>query len=155
MLAHARERVPQATFVEGRLEALPVDDGRFDLAVCCLALSHCRQLAAPVAELARAVRPGGRVIITDLHPCMVQLGGQAAYVDVHGTPAFVRSYAHLHANYLRAFAAEGLDVHELFEPPPDRPWFEMQTAAWSHVPEAFQQAFEGIPAAIVWSLVKR
>jgi hypothetical protein len=61
----------------------------------------------------------------------------------------------LHRDYLRAFAAAGLDVDELFEPAPDLRWFELQTAAWSHAPEAFRKAFEGVPAAIVWSLVKR
>src|SRR5262245_2666133 len=79
MLARAREKVPGATFLSGRLEALPVDDGGFDLAVCCLALDHCADLTPPIAEFARAVRPGGRVILTDIHPAMVHLGGQAAY----------------------------------------------------------------------------
>jgi SAM-dependent methyltransferase len=155
MLDLARAKVPAARFVEGRLEALPVDDASFDLAVCCLALDHCDDVAPPIAELARAVRPGGRVILTDIHPSMVALGGQAAFVDEDGAWAFVRAHPHLHGDYVRAFAAGGLDVDELFEPPPDQSWFEMQTVAWTHAPDAFRRAYEGIPAAIVWSLVRR
>lgn len=155
MLARARKKVPGATFLDGRLEALPVDDGSFDLAVCCLALDHCADLGPPIAELARAVRPGGSVILTDIHPAMVHLGGQAAYVDADGARAFVRAHPHLHSDYLSAFRAAGLDVDELIEPPPNRAWFEMQKGAWSNAPEAFVRAFDGIPAAIVWSLVKR
>jgi ubiquinone/menaquinone biosynthesis C-methylase UbiE len=155
MLAVARARVPRARFVQGRLEALPVDDASADVAVCCLALDHCTDIAAPIAELARATRPGGRVVLSDIHPSMVHLGGQAAYVDEGGSWAFVRAHAHIHSDYLRAFAANGLDVEELLEPTPNQAWFELQESAWSGAPDAFRQAFEGIPAAIVWSLVKR
>ncbi len=155
MLELARAKVPEARFVDGRLEALPVEDASFDLAVCSLALDHVADIGPPIAELARAVRPGGRVILTDIHPCMVHLGGQAAFPDEDGAWAFVRAHPHLHSDYLRAFAASGLDVDELFEPPPDRSWFELQTLVWTEAPDAFRRAYEGIPAAIVWSLVRR
>jgi SAM-dependent methyltransferase len=154
MLAVARARVPAARFAEGRLETLPVEDASFDLAVCCLALDHCVRIDGPIAELARAVRAGGRVVLTDIHPAMVHLGGQAAYVDEAGAWAFVRAHPHLHGDYLRAFAAAGLSVEELFEPPPNQAWFEAQQTAWSEAPDAFRAAFQDIPAAIVWSLVK-
>jgi SAM-dependent methyltransferase len=155
MLELARAKVPSARFADGRLEALPVEDASFDLAVCSLALDHFADVGPPIAELARAVRPGGRVILTDIHPCMVHLGGQAAFQDEAGAWAFVRAHPHRHGDYLRAFAASGLDVDDLIEPPPDQSWFEMQTIAWTHAPDAFRRAYEGIPAAIVWSLVRR
>ena len=154
MLALAREKVPGAEFVQGRLEELPVQDAAFDLVVCCLALDHCADVAPAIAELGRAARPGGRVVISDIHPTMIHLGGQAAYVDEHREWAFVRGHAHLHSEYLRALSAAGLEVDELFEPAPNRGWFEMQQVAWAEAPEAFRQAYGGIPAAIVWSLVK-
>jgi SAM-dependent methyltransferase len=155
MLAVARELVSRAEFVEGRLESLPVEGERFDLVVCALALDHLPALDAAVAELARAAGRGGRVVITDVHPFMVQLGGHAAYAGAAGAWAFVRAHPHLHRDYLRAFRAARLEVDELLEPPPDRRWFELQSAAWTHAPDAFRQAFEGMPAAIVWSLIKR
>jgi SAM-dependent methyltransferase len=155
MLEVARAKVPQARFVDGRLEALPVGAASFDLVVCCLALDHCPQLGPPIAELSRATVSGGRVIITDLHPCMIHLGAQAAFLNASGAWAFVRAHPHLHRDYLHAFKTTGLEVDELFEPAPDEAWFEMQQAAWAHAPAAFRQAFEGIPAGIVWSLLKR
>ena len=153
MLELARGKVPGADLRVGRLEALPVDHSSYDLVTCSLALDHCAQLDAPIAELARAARPGGRVIITDLHPFMVLLGGQAAYPDEDGW-AFVRAHPHLHQDYLRAFSANHLEVLDLMEPFPDREWFEMQPRPWAHAREAFTKAFAGIPAAIVWSLVR-
>jgi ubiquinone/menaquinone biosynthesis C-methylase UbiE len=154
MLAVARAKVPEAGFVAGRLEALPVEDESFDLVVCCLALDHCADIGPPIAELARAARPGGRVVISDIHPTMIHLGGQAAFVDEHGAWAFVRGHAHLHSTYLSALADAGLSVDRLFEPSPSQGWFELQKLAWSEAPEAFRQAYGGLPAAIVWSLVK-
>lgn len=155
MLTVARAKVPQATFLHGQLELLPVDTAGFDVAVCCLALDHFARLTEPVAELARAVRPGGRVIITDVHPFMVALGGQAMYVQQDGEPAFVRCHRHYHEEYLRAFAASGLEVEKLLEVPPNEAWYEMQGDPCGQAPEAFRQAFDGIPATLLWSLVKR
>jgi ubiquinone/menaquinone biosynthesis C-methylase UbiE len=154
MLALAREKVPGAEFVQGRLEELPVEDAAFDLVVCCLALDHCADVGPAIAELGRAARRGGRVVISDIHPTMIHLGGQAAYVDEQREWAFVRGHAHLHSEYLRSLSAAGLEVDELFEPAPNPGWFEMQQVAWAEAPEAFRQAYGGIPAAIVWSLVK-
>jgi SAM-dependent methyltransferase len=136
MLDLARTKVPAAELRSGRLEALPVDDASFDLVTCSLALDHCAQLGPPIAELARAARAGGRVIITDLHPFIVLLGGQAAYPDADGW-AFVRAHPHLHGDYLRAFSKSDLEVDQLLEPAPDRDWFEMQPRAWAHAREAF------------------
>ena len=82
MLEHARAKVPGARFETGDLTVLPLSDGAVDLAVCSFALTHCADLGPPVSELARVVRPGGHVIISDVHPFSVFLGGQARYRPV-------------------------------------------------------------------------
>src|SRR5438132_4537923 len=61
MLARARAAVPGARFEEGDLSRLPLEAASVDLAVCALAYDHVPDVAGPVAELARVVRPGGRV----------------------------------------------------------------------------------------------
>ena len=43
----------------GAGEALPVDDGEFDLVYCCDVLEHVDDLAAVMSETARAIAPGG------------------------------------------------------------------------------------------------
>ena len=48
--------------LEGTVESLPVADGSFDVVLCTQVLEHARDPARAVAELARVVAPGGRVL---------------------------------------------------------------------------------------------
>jgi SAM-dependent methyltransferase len=52
---------PAADLV-GPVEALPVDDGSFDIVLCTQVLEHCDDPAQAVRELRRVVAPGGRVL---------------------------------------------------------------------------------------------
>jgi SAM-dependent methyltransferase len=155
MLDLARTRVPQARFLEGDLHDLPVEDGEFDLAVCALALGHCDDLRTPVAELTRAVRPGGQVVLSDLHPAMSVAGGQALFETTDGSLAFVREHVHLHGEYLHAFGHSGLDVVRCLEPRFGPDEAAMQGMAAQFVPEATRAAFVGLPAALIWQLERR
>jgi ubiquinone/menaquinone biosynthesis C-methylase UbiE len=152
MLDLARAGVPRARFLEGNLHDLPVEDGEFDLAVCALALGHCDDLRAPVTELARAVRAGGSVVLSDLHPALSVAGGQALFEAADGSLAFVREHEHLHGEYLDAFAGAGLDVVRCLEPRFGPEEAGMQGMAAQFIPEATQAAFVGLPGALVWQL---
>lgn len=68
MLGRARERVamdPQmrgrVTLVEGEAERLPFADGEFDHLTFTYLLRYVQDPAATLAELARVVKPGGRI----------------------------------------------------------------------------------------------
>jgi ubiquinone/menaquinone biosynthesis C-methylase UbiE len=52
-------------FLVGRAERLPCAAGSFDAAFAARLLLHVADRAAAVAELARVVRPGGRVVLMD------------------------------------------------------------------------------------------
>jgi ubiquinone/menaquinone biosynthesis C-methylase UbiE len=155
MLDLAQERVPDARFLEGDLRDLPVEDGEFDVAVCALALGHVEQLAPPVAELARSVRTGGSLVLSDLHPAMSVAGGQALFESADGSLAFVREHVHLHGEYLDAFTAADLEVVRCVEPRYGPAEAGMQAMAAHFIPEATQAAFAGMPGALVWQLERR
>lgn len=71
MLSAARRRLKEFAHVEVRhadLEALPVDDGALDAAVMLLVLHHVTEPADALAEAARCLKPGGRLVIADMLP---------------------------------------------------------------------------------------
>src|SRR5262245_47363703 len=69
MLDLARERAREfgidADLREGDAQALPFDASSFDTVVCTLSLCAIPDDARTVAEMARVVRPGGRVLLLD------------------------------------------------------------------------------------------
>lgn len=69
MLEIARERLAElgreAVLLEGDAEALPFDDASFDTVVCALGLCSIPDNARAVAEMARVLRPGGRLLLLD------------------------------------------------------------------------------------------
>jgi ubiquinone/menaquinone biosynthesis C-methylase UbiE len=50
----------------GESESLPVEDNTVDYAVANMYLHHVENPATAIAEMARIVKPGGKVVITDL-----------------------------------------------------------------------------------------
>jgi SAM-dependent methyltransferase len=59
--AEARITNPLASFEVGDARSLPVDPGSFDVAVAGLVLNFVSEPSSAVAEMTRAVRPGGAV----------------------------------------------------------------------------------------------
>src|SRR4029079_14678084 len=111
-----RARVPGADFRLGDLTALPVEDGTFDFAICALALAHLPDPSAAIAEIVRAVRPGGRIVLTDARPTFVFIQGQALFPTAAGF-AFFRNPPVLHGAYLAAFREAGVAVRACLEGP--------------------------------------
>lgn len=156
MLARARARAPQATLAAGSLLALPVPDASVDVAVCALALMHLPDLRPAIAELARVLRPGGRLVLSDLHPTMLTLGGGALYQGADGELGRVAGWVHRHEDYVSAFTASGLEIRECVEPA----WSEAELPLLGGpfvalAPDALRAAFVGLPAALVWSAFRR
>ena len=154
MLDHARRAVPKAMFVEGDLTDLPADDGRFTLVVCGLALAHVRDLDVAVGELARVMRPGGRCVISVLHPFQAVLGWHAPFEDEAGARHFVREHTHTHADYLAAFRAANLQLVNCLERELTESEVEAKRRAFRNVPDAALAAYVGLPAVLVWDVEK-
>jgi len=69
MLAVAAHRVEghaNVTFHEADATSLPVEDGSFDAALCVQVLEYVPDPDRALAEMHRAVRPGGRVVVWDV-----------------------------------------------------------------------------------------
>jgi len=155
MLSRAREKVREARFVLGTLEALPFPTGRFDLGVCALALTHCRDLKQPLAELARVVRPGGRIVVSDVHPMMAMLGGHALFPTAEGGRAFIPNCVHHHSDYLSTFQQIGLSVRGCIEPRFTEAEIALVAMRRGIAPGAsFPSALHDLPGVLVWDLIR-
>ena len=70
MLAAARTRADKdgitAAFLEGRIERLPFPDAAFDMVVSITVLCFVPDASASVREMARVLRPGGRLVLGEL-----------------------------------------------------------------------------------------
>jgi SAM-dependent methyltransferase len=104
LLELARERAPaNAQFVEGDATELSFDTASFDLAGTLRTLHHVRRPELVIAELARVVRPGGRVLVID----------QLAPIDpleAYPVDRFERARDPSHARLLPE-----IDLRQLFE----------------------------------------
>lgn len=163
MLSRARERVPAGEFLLGDLNRMPLPDDAVDIIVCGLALAHVRSLEPVMSEFARVLRPGGHLVISDIHPELILLGSVVTALGPAGEPGLVATYRHTTGDFLRAALPVGLQVRRCEEPRPPaartQPTAltgEITPGAWQHwpwslmalVPEAIAAASG--PLTIIW-----
>ena len=100
---------PRVTFVHADLRAPWVGDPTFDYALMVLVLEHLPSLDALAMTAARALRPGGRLRIVDLHPERVATGALAHFHDGTSEVQFA-SIAHPVMAICDALETAGFDV---------------------------------------------
>ena len=105
-------------------------------------------LGAAVTELARVVRPGGRVIVSDVHPVLISLGWQAQFSTPVGERGFMRLHGHALSEYLSAALDAGLVICGCEEPQLTEDG--AATPAADSLPAANRSAFVGLPAVVIW-----
>jgi SAM-dependent methyltransferase len=162
MLAHARRRVPGGEFRVAPLERLPLPDDAVDVIVCALALVHVPELPPVLAEFARVLRPGGDLVISDVHHELVTRGSVITASGPAGEPRIVATYRHQPGDYLRAALSLGLQVRRCEEPRAARragplpapaagigDWRDWPWSLLDYLPSAARAA-GGRPHLIIW-----
>lgn len=155
MVERAAKNVPHASFLCSDLRRIPAPDAHFDLVVCGLALSHLAELQPAVNELGRVLTPGGRLVVSILHPLQVQLGAQARFTTASGERRFIREHPHTHADYLAAFRSAALAVGECLEPAFGEEHVCAMRRIYDRIPDAAVRAYVGLPAVLVWGTERR
>src|SRR5689334_17124983 len=136
MVELARQRLGDdvALHVADLSRPLPFPDGAFDDVVMSLVLHYLRDWTAPLAELRRVLKPGGRLILSVNHPTVYKVNYPKAdyfalteYSEeytINGGHSMVLTYWHrpLHA-MTDAFTKAGFRLTVLSEPhaSPDTP----------------------------------
>lgn len=111
---------------------LPIRAGSVDLTVCALALCHVVGLREVITALCGTVRPGGHLLITDLHPTAVKAGLVTAFSDA-GVEYTIETARHSRAQYVEAIASAGA---------------HLVTAADVALGEAFEREPRGLPTSV-------
>jgi ubiquinone/menaquinone biosynthesis C-methylase UbiE len=114
MLAQLRRRYPDASVELADGAGLrSCADASIDVVVSTLALGHFSDLPRTIAEWSRVLRPGGDLLLTDLHPeaaarggCTFAYGGKTIAVTLH---------AHSLAAILRVGRRHGLTLTSRIE----------------------------------------
>ena len=111
MLAIAAHRYydPRVSFGAVDLLAPFPTTRQFDFALIVLVLEHLPTLEPMLVSLARAVRPGGRVRIVDLHPDRIAAGSAAHFREGSHQVCFT-SFAHSVPMLCASCEAVGFDV---------------------------------------------
>jgi ArsR family transcriptional regulator len=96
MLAEARRRLAShrnVRVLHGDMESLPVEDQSLDAAVMALVLHHLPDPARALVDVARALRPGGRIQVIDMLPhTREDLAGRMGHVWLCFAEKAMRSY---------------------------------------------------------------
>jgi SAM-dependent methyltransferase len=150
MLARTRLRRVPARFLLGDLHRLPLADGCMDLAVCALALVHVPALAPVMAEFARVLRPGGHLVISDIHVLSLYLGGVATAAGPDGQVGLLPASRFLASDYLAAAVPFGLQVRRCEEPRWPASALAGGPLARQWCAAAADAACTATPAAVVW-----
>ncbi len=114
MLAEARRLgaangVANLRLVEGAVEAVPVRPRSCDIVTCRVAAHHFRAADKAIAEMARVLRPGGRLLLVDNYaPDRPELDAFINRLEVLRDPSHVRE--HTLAQWQGFMAAAGLRV---------------------------------------------
>jgi malonyl-CoA O-methyltransferase len=123
MLAQARDKDPagQVRFLLHDLhQPLPFPGADFDLVVSGLVLEHLRDLPGVFAEAHRILRPGGRAVVSAMHPDLFHAGTQAHFTDpATGAKVQPGSLPHSLPGFLDAAGDAGFRVRAVREHGPD------------------------------------
>ena len=107
---------------------LPLERECADIVLCALSLGHMPPAEATVTELARAVAPGGALIVSDFHPEASRAGWKRTFRE--GDEVYeVENHPYSVAAICRAAADAGFTLRELSEP-----CFASPSATFSCVP---------------------
>lgn len=100
----------------GDLLGLPFAAGAFDGVACALAIGHTAALELAIRELARVLRVGGWLLVSDLHPYQTLRGAERTFRGADGRHYAVEHHLHTVEATLKALTSNGLTLEALREP---------------------------------------
>lgn len=166
LLAQAQSVDQEGHYVEARAEVLPFADNRFDAVVFYLSLIDIKGFRTAIAEAARVLAAGGKMIVANLHPhatarpadltpkassWLSRPNGAAVYMvdemsrERDQTVAWgdvrIVNYHRPLSSYMQAFLNNNLSLTHFFDPPYTG-GDEAIAKRWQRMPWAFQMIWK-------------
>ncbi|MGA7755267.1 MAG: methyltransferase domain-containing protein [Candidatus Sulfotelmatobacter sp.] len=109
MLRVAEEKTAiRSRLARAACENLPFRSFAFDLAICSFSVGHIPDLPLMVRELARVLKPGGDVFVSDLHSEAFDRGWRVGFRDEH-TSIQIEMQPRTAEQLVRTFYANGFE----------------------------------------------
>ena len=124
-----------AQLTQAKLPVLPIVADSVDLALCSFVLSYVQDLPLCASELARVIRHGGDLLLSDMHPSTAASLSWKRGFGTAGLTHLVQTNQRTIEELLDTFSANGFELAACLEPPfgkTEREIFEMhgKQAAW-------------------------
>jgi malonyl-CoA O-methyltransferase len=149
MLAEARRKPGMESvhfLVHDLHQPLPISNDSFDVVVSGLVLEHLRDVGSFFAEVARVLKPGGRAVVSAMHPAMFLRGSQARFTDpVSGQIVQPGSIPHTIGAFVMAAVKAGLQLTNIEELAPDADFAEKYPRAEKYI---------GWPMLVVFAMMR-
>jgi cytosine/adenosine deaminase-related metal-dependent hydrolase/ubiquinone/menaquinone biosynthesis C-methylase UbiE len=113
----ARRELPDTKLIHAALPLIPIPSGSKDMALASFVLSYVENLELCASELARVIRPGGDLFLTDMHPgTAVTLGWKRGFDTVAQTYR-LKVHTRPLVDLISTFVAHGFAIVVCLEPP--------------------------------------
>jgi malonyl-CoA O-methyltransferase len=118
MLAKARQKTTRykrsCELGVASVYKIPYAKNKFDMVACNLVTSHLKNLGKAVAEMSRVLKTGGTIVISDLHPYIIENGGGTNFFQ-SGKEYKIKNYYHPLEEFLEVLKRNKLKVVNLKE----------------------------------------
>ena len=103
-------------YLQASFQHIPLQSNSVDVITCGLSVGHEPDLTATMAEMARVLRPNGRLLYSDIHPNGTRAGWQRTFTAADGRLLSVAHHLHSHLDHQRACEQAGLKLQAMLEP---------------------------------------
>jgi len=125
----------------GRIQDLKFPSNHFNVVVSALTFGHIPELGQVMMDISRAIKKGGRLIVSDIHPYWPVSGHDyAEFFDENGQEYRTPEYPHLLGEYWALFEECRLRLEDVREPQVDDRILRM-------FPNL--QEYKGVPLAMI------
>jgi len=139
--------------LKSTLESIPVPDEWADIITCALAIGHSEELEIALGELARILKPGGKLLVSDFHPIIASLGFKRTFIDGKNQYSVKHNIHHI-SHWAKILVPQNLIITNIEEPFLDENDFSSaENEAIEHNSNFYRTALS-IPSIIVLELSK-